>query len=131
MGRRWPARRAARAASRQLARISRASDKKGGQLQGLLGVRQAEGLGSFRVKAEEPEKVLGRQVVDHEYVTRGAPAGLRRTPADSDWVAYAFLTRAVIALFQASAATTPKAADAREIMVCIYTERLDTKRLLV
>jgi hypothetical protein len=35
-------------------------------------------------------------------------------------------TRAVIALFQASAATTPKAADAREIMVCKYTERLDT-----
>src|SRR2546429_4999284 len=92
MGRRWPARRAARAASRQLARISRASDKKGGQLQGLLGVRQGEGLGSFRVKAEEPEKVLARQFVDHEYVTRGACAGLRRTPADSDWFAYALVS---------------------------------------
>ena len=29
-------------------------------------------------------------------------------------------------MFQASAATTPKAADAREIMVCKYTERFDT-----
>src|SRR5438132_12722213 len=40
-------------------------------------------------------------------------------------------TRAVIALFQASAATTPKAADAREIMVCKYTERFDTEDLLI
>jgi hypothetical protein len=40
-------------------------------------------------------------------------------------------TRAVIALFQASAATTPNAADAREIMVCKYTERFDTDVLLV
>src|SRR5438094_926252 len=54
--------------------------------------RLFEGLGSFRVKAEEPEKVLARQFVDHEYVTRGACAGLRRTPADSDWFAYALVS---------------------------------------
>jgi hypothetical protein len=32
----------------------------------------------------------------------------------------------VIAPFQASAATTPNAADAREIMVCKYAARFDT-----
>lgn len=33
------------------------------------------------------------------------------------------LDQAVIALFQANAATTPKAAEANEIMVCRYTVR--------
>jgi hypothetical protein len=32
----------------------------------------------------------------------------------------------VIAPFQARAATTPNAADAREIMVCKYTDRFAT-----
>jgi hypothetical protein len=63
--------------------ISRASDKKGGQLEGLLGVRQREGLRDFSVKAEEPEKVLPRQFVEHEYVTRGALAKLRKGAGDT------------------------------------------------
>ena len=40
-------------------------------------------------------------------------------------------TSAVIALFQASAATTPKAADAREIMVCKYADRFTRRTSLI
>jgi hypothetical protein len=63
--------------------ISRASDKKRGQLEGLLGVRQSERLVGFRVKAEKPEKVLPRQFVEHEYLTRGALAKLLRTAGET------------------------------------------------
>ena len=60
-------------------RIPRASDKEGGQLEGLLRVRQSEGLIGLGVKPEESETVLVRQFVEHEYVTHDAVGRLRGT----------------------------------------------------
>jgi hypothetical protein len=61
-----------------LAGISGPSDKKGGHHEGLLRVRQGDGLFGFSVKPEESEKVLSCQFVDHEYLTGGALRRLRK-----------------------------------------------------